>query len=90
MSWLIFNSEFLSKNLAGGVSVHYTYHVALQLKVSEQEVRWVNGLEWIWTRGAHISMGKCQTGFLRKHIIFPGCICFPDKNIRVEFFDPGK
>ena len=49
MSWLIFNSEFLSKNLAGGVSVHYTYHVALQLKVSEQEVRWVNGLEWIWT-----------------------------------------
>ena len=32
-----------------------------------------------------------QSGFLKKHIIFPGCICFPDyKNIRVEFFDPGK
>ena len=36
-------------------------------------------------------MGKFQSGFLKKHIIFPGCICFPDyKNIRVEFFDPGK
>ena len=42
-------------------------------------------------RGVHISMGKFQRGFLKKHIIFPGCICFPDyKNIRVEFFDPGK
>ena len=42
-------------------------------------------------RGVHISMGKFQSGFLKKHIIFPGCICFPDyKNIRVEFFDPGK
>ena len=43
------------------------------------------------SRGVHISMGKFQSGFLKKHIIFPGCICFPDyKNIRVEFFDPGK
>ena len=42
-------------------------------------------------RGVHISMGKFQSGFLKKHIIFPGCICFPDyKNIRVEHFDPGK
>ena len=42
-------------------------------------------------RGVHISMGKFQSGFLKKHILFPGCICFPDyKNIRVEFFDPGK
>ena len=42
-------------------------------------------------RGVHISMGKFQSGFLKKHIIFPGCICFPDyKYIRVEFFDPGK
>ena len=41
--------------------------------------------------GVHISMGKLQRGFLKKHIIFPGCICFPDyKNIKVEFFDPGK
>ena len=43
------------------------------------------------TRGVHISMGKFQSGFLKKHIIFPGCICFPGyKKIRVEFFDPGK
>ena len=44
----------------------------------------------IYIRGVRISMGKFQSGFLKKHIIFPGCICFPDKNIRVEFFDPGK
>ena len=43
------------------------------------------------TRGVHISMGKFQSGFLKKHIIFPGCILLPDyKNIRVEHFDPGK
>ena len=42
-------------------------------------------------RGGHISMGKFQSGFLKKHIIFPGCILLPDyKNIRVEHFDPGK
>ena len=28
-------------------------------------------------RGGHISMGKFQSGFLKKHIIFPDCICFP-------------
>ena len=41
----------------------------------------------VCVRGVHISMGKFQSGFLKKHIIFPGCICFSDyKNIRVEFF----
>ena len=41
--------------------------------------------------GVHISMGKFQSGFLKKHIIFPGCICFPGyKNIGVELFYPGK
>ena len=39
----------------------------------------------------HISMGKFQSGFLKKHIIFPGCILFPEsKYVRVEHFDPGK
>ena len=28
-------------------------------------------------RGVHISMGKFQSGFLKKHISFPDCICFP-------------
>ena len=43
------------------------------------------------TRGVHISMGKFQSGFLKKHIIFPGCILFPEsKYVRVEHFDPGK
>ena len=43
------------------------------------------------SRAVHISMGKFQSGFLKKHIIFPGCILLPDyKNIRVEHFDPGK
>ena len=43
------------------------------------------------SRGVHISMGKFQSGSLKKHVIFPGCICSPDyKNIRVEHFDPGK
>jgi len=42
-------------------------------------------------RGVHISMGKFQSGFLKKHIIFPGCILLPDyKNIRVEHFGPRK
>ena len=31
----------------------------------------------ILIRGGHISMGKFQSGFLKKHIIFPDCICFP-------------
>ena len=36
-------------------------------------------------------MGKIQNGFLKKHIIFPGCICFLDyKNIRVEFLIQGN
>ena len=43
------------------------------------------------TRGVHITMGKFQSGFLKKHIIFPGCIMFPEsKYVRVEHFDPGK
>ena len=42
-------------------------------------------------RGVQISMVKFQSGFLKKHIIFPGCICFPDyKNIRVEFLTQGN
>ena len=42
-------------------------------------------------RGVHISMGKFQSGFLKKHIIFPGCILLPEsKYVRVEHFDPGK
>ena len=42
-------------------------------------------------RGVHISMGKFESGFLKKHIIFPGCILFPEsKYVRVEHFDPGK
>ena len=51
-----------------------------------------SGGTWLYSRGGHISMGKFQSGFLKKHIIFPGCICFPDyKNIGVELFDdPGK
>ena len=45
----------------------------------------------VGTRGAHISKGKFQSGFLKKHITFPGCICFPQfKNIRVELIDSGK
>ena len=42
-------------------------------------------------RGVHISMGKFQSGFLKKHIVFPGCILLPEsKYVRVEHFDPGK
>ena len=42
-------------------------------------------------RGVHISMGKFQSGFLKKHIIFPGCILLPEsKYVRVEQFDTGK
>ena len=45
----------------------------------------------LFTRGVHISMGKFQSGFLKKHIIFPGCILLPEsKYVRVEHFDPGK
>ena len=36
-------------------------------------------------------MGKFQSGFLKKHIIFPGCILLSEnKYVRVEHFDPGK
>ena len=46
---------------------------------------------WIYIRVVHISMGKFQSGFLKKHIIFPGCILLPEnKYVRVEHFDPGK
>ena len=42
-------------------------------------------------RGVHISMGKFQNGFLKKHIAVPGCILLPEhKYVRVERFDPGK
>ena len=42
-------------------------------------------------RGVHISMGKFQNGFLKKHIAFPACILLPEhKYVRVERFDPGK
>ena len=42
-------------------------------------------------RGVHISMGKFQSGFLKKHIAVPGCILLPEnKYVRVEHFDPGK
>ena len=45
----------------------------------------------VCTRGVHISMGKFQSGFLKKHIVFPGCILLPEsKYVRVEHFDPGK
>ena len=45
----------------------------------------------IRTRGVHISMGKFQNGFLKKHIAVPGCILLPEhKYVRVERFDPGK
>ena len=51
-------------------------------------IRWVKGVH---IRGVHISMGKLQSGFLKKHIIFPGCILLPEsKYVRVEHFDPGK
>ena len=50
-----------------------------------------NTLSALHSRGVHISMGKFQSGFLKKHIIFPGCILFPEsKYVRVEHFDPGK
>ena len=50
-----------------------------------------NTLSALHSRGVHISMGKFQSGSLKKHVIFPGCICSPDyKNIRVEHFDPRK
>ena len=32
----------------------------------------------IYIRGVRISMGKFQSGFLKKHIIFPGCILLPE------------
>ena len=45
----------------------------------------------MYIRGVHISMGKIQNGFLKKHIIFPGCNLFPEnKYVRVEHFDPRK
>ena len=48
-------------------------------------------IEYVCIRGGHISMGKFQSGFLKKHIIFPGYILFPEsKYVRVEHFDPGK
>ena len=31
----------------------------------------------LYIGGGHISIGKFQSGFLKKHIIFPDCICFP-------------
>ena len=50
--------------------------------------------EHVWSvraRGVHISMGKFQSGFLKKHIAVPGCILLPEhKYVRVERFDPGK
>ena len=51
----------------------------------------VNGDAHTSIRGVHISMRKFQSGFLKKHIIFPGCILFPGSEyVRVEHFDPGK
>ena len=45
----------------------------------------------VYIRGVHISMGKFQNGFLKKHIAVPGCILLPEhKYVRVERFDPGK
>ena len=38
---------------------------------------WERMVGWMLIRGVHISMGKFQSGFLKKHIIFPDCICFP-------------
>ena len=47
--------------------------------------------KWVPIRGVHISMGKFQSGFLKKHIAVPGCILLPEhKYVRVERFDPGK
>ena len=36
-----------------------------------------SGPNRVLIRGVHISMGKFQSGFLKKHISFPDCICFP-------------
>ena len=56
-------------------------------KISES----VEAMEALDIRGVHISMGKFQSGFLKKHIIFPGCILLPEsKYVRVEQFDPEK
>ena len=34
---------------------------------------------------------RSQSDFLKKHITYPGCICFSQlRNIRAELVDPGK
>ena len=85
------------EDVAQGLLVHHV--VVLQVleqallqggALAEQAVDQDRGLR-MDNRGVHISMGKFQSGFLKKHIIFPGCILFPEsKYVRVEHFDPGK
>ena len=53
--------------------------------------KYIHNLSKVGTRGVHISMGKFQSVFLKKHIAVPGCILLPEnKYVRVEHFDPGK
>ena len=54
-------------------------------------ISWAHHMRRVCIRGVHISMGKFQNGFLKKHIAVPGCILLPEnKYVRVEHFDPGK